>query len=82
MVMVADTIRCRCGKHAQRQLKDISWNESGRTFSIRNVPVWYCNNQGCSEEVTPSSVQLNVSFLADDMRNGKLPVDVQYKELF
>lgn len=82
MVMVADTIRCRCGNHAQRQLKDISWSESGRKFSIRNVPVWYCNNRACHEEVIPSSVQLNVSFLADDMRKGILPSDVQYKELF
>lgn len=82
MVMVADTIRCRCGNHAQCQLKDISWNESGKMFSIRNVPAWFCNNQGCFEEIIPSSVQLHVSFLADDMRNGRLPLDVEYKELF
>lgn len=82
MVTVADTIRCRCGKHAQRQLKDISWNESGKMFSIRSVPTWFCNNQSCSEEIIPSSVQLNVSFLAEDMRNGRLPLDVGYREFF
>lgn len=32
MVMVADTMRCRCGSHAQRQVKDISWAESGKTL--------------------------------------------------
>lgn len=82
MVMVADKIRCRCGSHAYSELKDISWSISGRTFFIRNVPVWHCNRPACYEELIPSSVQLNVSFLADDMRKGILPSDVLYKDLF
>lgn len=82
MVMVADTMRCRCGSHAQRQVKDITWTESDKTYTIRNVPVWCCKNHSCNEEIITSSVQLNVSFLADDMRSGVLPLDVQYKELF
>ncbi|THF80826.1 hypothetical protein [Cohnella fermenti] len=82
MVMVADTTRCRCGNHAQRQLTDVVWAESGTTYSIRNVPIWHCNNKACCEEIIPSSVQLNVSFLADDMRAGKLSSDTQYRELF
>lgn len=82
MVMVADTMRCRCGSDAQRQVKDITWTESDKMFTIRNVPVWYCKNHGCNEEIITSSVQLNVSFLADDMRSGGLPLDVEYKETF
>ncbi|MCD1258169.1 hypothetical protein B5M42_004860 [Paenibacillus athensensis] len=81
MVYLADTIHCRCGNHARYQLKDISWIESGKSFTIRNIPTWSCNNQSCCEEIITSSVQLNVSFLAEDMRNGKLPLDVEYKEL-
>ena len=82
MVMVADTMRCRCESDAQRQVKDITWTESDKTYTIRNVPVWFCKTHSCNEEIITSSVQLNVSFLADDMRIGALPLDIEYKETF
>lgn len=82
MLMVADIIHCRCGHQALHRLKDIVWNESGRIFSIRDVPVWYCESHACHEELIPSSVQFSVSFLADEMRKGMLPSDVQFKKRF
>lgn len=83
MAIVADKIRCRCGMMMEEQMKNISWSESsGNNYVIRNVPFLLCHKSGCSEEYTASSVQMNVSILADEMRKGMLPSVVEYEKRF
>ncbi|SDW71451.1 hypothetical protein [Paenibacillus sp. CF384] len=83
MTMVAEKIRCRCGTLMDTIEKDVSWiGSDGSRYVIRKVPMYSCSNHGCSEEYTSSNVQINVSILADEMRNGNLSKSTDYEERF
>jgi hypothetical protein len=82
-VIAEKRIRCGCGTVLDKILVTVTWQgPNGMNYSIRGVPSLQCSHVGCEEVYYSGKVEFNLSLLAEEMEQGKLPTSVDYHEKF
>lgn len=62
-------------------MKDKKWtDQQGKKYAIRNIPTWYCDV--CEETMRAADVLISAASMADKMRSGEYPNNIDYQKMF